>query len=1123
MFNLISKKIRYKSIRNIHYLKTTTNSKKILTPSCLNFIEKLTKNNIKSYDDCLQLRDQNNAKKNYSFRNDTKNIRDSEWVANEIPSNLSKRHVEITGPGNNARMVINAFNSGADGYMLDLEDSMTPSWFNIIDAHNNIKKAVRKELTDVKYDNNGNIIKEYSIGDTQPTFFVRSRGLHMLEEHVIVNNRPVPATFFDIGTFLYHNAKYLHKNSLGPYLYMPKLESYEEAQLVNQLIVDSQKMLSLPNGTVKVTCLIETLPSIFQTEEIIYALKDHIAALNCGRWDYLFSMIKSLGNDKILPYRDELTMDKPFLEAYVKQIVQTCHKRGINAIGGMSAFIPTNNPDKNKIILQKIIKDKELEIERGCDGAWVAHPGLVKPIKDLFENKLGRDNQIGMIPEGEVTEDMILDVTKVRDTIKLNDVNKNINIALQYISAWLDGNGAVALNNLMEDLATSEISVFQLKQWVSNKQNLNTIESSNLELDENIFIELLEKEYLKMVKSNQVEYAFRHYETAKDILREYVLEENNFLPDVATKYLNIDNGFKGAKWSEAEINKLSGSKGYLTGIELTKHRGEYLNKYLYEENNTSYKFLGTSNGVSAVNVVSGGNGAVGPYAGGWQHNAMGNRLDMCLPDTLHVAPEESANCAREINLHLHRADSVQHIQKLDNPNMNTNNYYDMAFLCDLEQGWCTPEKTRIATLLAIQNGINVIHIEDQGEKKRCGHLGDKELNTYEDYAIIMRSANLAAQELLGPEQADKQWVRFVARTDALSAKRIHNSSKLQDKENDEHKFIDWDRGTSPDGKYLYLKQGVNPETGNSWGLDLSIERSTKIVDEGLASHVWMETPDADLNVAKIFLNSVNKNLLPKGKKAYGLYNHSPSFDWDVKFFKEAEPFAQKLACHVQNEIFKSANSLVDDFLQMNTLISSSYRSGLEELVRDYLKDEGSIVQGDHLFTDKNIYNITLHCLDYTKGETNWINKLDNLNLDDDDNYNVSYVRKYIDQTLERGFDPVNHITEIIVDQRLSNFSKMLSSFGFNMHLITLPEFHITAFNMHKLSSDFSVNGINAFVKNTQRPERILSENNDSYTYYKHQTATGTGVEAEFNKAVGSHDVNILDDSTEQDDIKKRID
>ena len=443
-------------------------------------------------------------------------------------------------------------------------------------------------------------------------------------------------------------------------------------------------------------------------------------------------------------------------------------------------------------------------------------------------------------------------------------------------------------------------------------------------------------------------YANKHFYDAKDILKEYIVGDYKFLPDVGTKYLNMENNFKSITWDKDTYHRISGSKGYLSGIELTKHRGNYLNKFLYEDKNPSYKFLGTSNGVSAVNVVAGGSGKVGPYAGGWQTNAMKNRLGMLLPDTLHVSPEEAANCAEEINNHLHRADAVQHIQKLDNPEMRTNNYYDLALLADMEQGWNTPEKTRISVIKAIQNGINVIHIEDQGEKKRCGHLGDKELNIYDDYALILRSANLAAQELLGLEQAEKHWVRFVARTDAYSAKRIVNSNKLYDESNPEHKFVDWEKGPTPDGKYLYLKQGINPETGRRWGLDLSIERCARVVDDGLASHVWMETPDADLHVAKDFLINVNKILAKKGKKAYGLYNHSPSFDWDVKFFAEADDLSTKII----NQFCKSDTELTLDNL------------------KKFILDNGDHIKGDHLFTNENLKKLLINCKDHRKGNKN---------------------------------------------------------------------------------------------------------------------------------------------------------
>ena len=1054
--------------RNITTLRSHVNTSSILTSECLEFVDKIHNLTKEKYDETMKLRRSIEANNEYGFRTDTQSIIEGDWkVENyDMHKKLENRHVEITGPANNKRMVINAMNSGANGYMTDLEDSMTPSWENVINGHKNISEAVRGTLTDTKYDSDGNVLKNYKINEKfQPTFFVRSRGLHMKEQNVLDSNcEPISALVFDIATHLHNNGHYLNDNKKGPFLYTPKLESYEDALFVNDVISHCEKELDLPYGTVKTTVLLETYPAIFQTHEIVYALRDHIAGLNCGRWDYLFSMIKCLGDDLILPDRNLLTMDQPFFETYVKQIVSTCHKRGIHAMGGMSAFIPSGDKEIWENRLNAIQKDKEQEIRRGCDGAWVAHPGLVYSIQKVFREKLGAHNQIK-----DYEPEAVWDVNSYK-RVRESDVNKfsysvlenNINVAIQYVAAWLSGNGAVALNGLMEDLATAEISIHQVRQWYNNKTfNLNRSGLKNV----------IDLELYKVKKNNEVSYASKHFDQAAFIVANYIFGNGRFLGDVANEHLMYKNGFKGLTFDEETLYKLGGSHPNLHGVELTKHRGNFLNRHLYEENHPAYKFLGTSNGVSAVNVVAGGKGFVGPYAGGWQTNAMKNRLGMLLPDTLHVSPEEAANCAEEINNHLERADCVQHIQKITNPDFpDVINYYDIALLADMEQGWNTPEKTRISVKRAIQNGINVIHIEDQGEKKRCGHLGDKELNTYDDYAVILRSANLAAQELLGSEQSDQQWVRFVARTDAYSAKRIVNSANLHDPNNDEHKFVDWERGVTPDGKYLYLKQGTNKETGRTWGLELSIERCAKVVDQGLASHVWMETPDADLQVAKDFITGVNDILLPKGKRAYGLYNHSPSFDWDVKFFAEAKPLAEHLYDHMSSRLSRN-NSQYDD---VNTL-------------KKFFKAYGFQVNGDHNFTQENLETIIRYCR----------------NGDTTDSENIK------------------KITEIIVDQRLCNFSDQLADFGFNLHLITLPEFHVTAFNMHKLSSDFIDDGINAFVKYTQRPERIVSENDPTYTYYKHQTATGTGVEAAFSEAVGSSNVNMLSESTEADDLKKR--
>lgn len=1076
-----------------------------------------------SHESCMKKRKTMMEQNIFSYRDDTKDIRNKNWKAAETPENLQKRHVELTGPGNDPKMVINAMNSSANCYMLDIEDSMSPSWDNVVSAHNNIRPALSGDLVHETEK------KTYQITNKNPpVMHVRARGLHMFEKNVVNDkNKPIQATMFDIGTHLFNNGEWMIQNGLGPYLYIPKLETYEDALYVNNIITSCENMLGLEVNSTKVTVLIETFPAIFQTHEIVYALKDRIVGLNCGRWDYIFSMMKSLNEKVEFPDRNTLTMETPFMQSYVEQIVNTCHSRGIHAMGGMSAFIPSKDPNEYNEILKKITKDKELEIQRGCDGAWVAHPGLIEPIKNLFETKLQDDNQVNtFLGSNKVVENSRLRQLDTDNNFSLEELHNNVSVTIQYLAAWLDGNGAVAINGLMEDLATAEISAAQLKNWKSFDTSLSIGSYKDYDSFSLSINSALDSTLDKLMVSSDVDYAKHNLNTAYFILKDYLEGDYDFLQDAACKHFNHEKGFDSYTVDHSTLDLLGGSQKYLSGVELTKHRGNFLNKFLYEDKNEAYKFLGTSNGVSAVNVVAGGKGKVGPYSGGWQANAMKNRLNMNLPDTLHVAVEDVSVCAEEMNYHLEKADQVQHINKNNDPNFdNCVNYYDLAMLADLEQGWSIPEKTRIAVKKAIQNGVNVIHIEDQGVAKRCGHLGDKELATYEDYAVIMKSANLAALELLGPEQKEKQWVRFVARTDAYSAKRIHNSEHLRDPSNPEHKFIDWERGASEDGKYLFLKQGTNPETGNRWGLDLSILRSTRIVDDGLASHVWMETPDADLQVAKDYLMTVNENLSKKGKRAYGLYNHSPSFDWDVKFFSEAEPLAEDICYYVSNEALQYANSMTEpsNFVSMNRLLDYSYRSSVEDIVDHYLKHRGgSRVQGDHMFSKENVKLITQHAIDYVKGERRWKSKLESIKNERDIAVG-NEINALVNKELTDGFNPMKKIAEIIVDQRLTNFSSMLASFGFNMHLITLPEFHVTAYNMHKLAERFPSMGINAFVRDVQRPERIYSTVDPSYTYYKHQSATGTGVEAAFNSAVGSADVNTLSDSTEADDLKRRSD
>ena len=988
------------------------------------------------------------------FREDTVHIRDLKWKAAPTPEFLQRRWVELTGPGNDAKMVLHAMNSSADGYMLDLEDSMAPTKANVLAAHENIRGIVRGDLTWSSPEKTLRLVPQ----ESPPAFMVRVRGLHMPED----------ATIYDVCEFLEHSGRALYEEGRGPYIYMPKLQTYEEAEFVDTLLKECEDYLGLPKNCVKVTALVETFPAIFQTDEIAYAMKDRIVGLNCGRWDYLFSMIQSLSKQPFMD-RSDLTMTLPFMEAYVRQIVHTCHKRNIHAMGGMSAFIPTKGDTS---FLDIVKDDKALEISRGCDGAWVAHPGLIEPVQALFEEGLvGDDHQKDIIPVPVRSEELMPHL--MFDSYSRSCLDQNVKVASKYVDEWLSGNGAVAIDGMMEDLATAEISLTQLKNWVAHG------------------------------KCSRDDIRFDGNPRCQYVLNEYLDGDYAFLHDVAAPALAHERGFTPIEAPEILIPAPK------TGIELTRSRGAFLKTYL--DSHPSYGFLGTSNGVSAVNVVAGGNGHVGPYAGGWQANAMKNRLQMLLPDTLHVAPEDVSTAATEFNEHLYKAMLVQEDAGLDDIQ-----YDQMALLADLEQGWNTPEKTRIGVRKAVEAGVNVIHIEDQGDKKRCGHLGDKELNSYEDYALIMRSANLAAREMRVHDA-----VTFVARTDAYSARRIHYSSHLTCPDHPEHKFIDWERGPTPDGKYLFIKEGTNPETGNRWGLDLSIYRGYRVVSDGLASHVWMETPDADLKVAKDFLDGVNAKLAPEGKRAYGLYNHSPSFDWDVKFEAEAKPLAAKVANDIVCHIIAYGNSMADDSFYRNRLLSSSYHSTLVEMIRASIAKHGDEVRGDVHFSDEAIEQMIPHLIDRAMGPDDWARQLESESKyvpTTSLNAEISTIKL---RKMREGYRPEEHIADIIVDERLRNFGPQLASFGYNMHLITLPEFHVTAYRMHDLAKRFQTTGIEAFVTTTQRPERMTSSDDPTYTYYKHQTATGTGVEAAFNKAVGSTNVNALSESTESDDLQKR--
>ena len=403
------------------------------------------------------------------FLAETKYIRDGDWKVAPVPKALHCRRVEITGPVD-AKMVINAFNSGADSYMTDFEDSNSPLWANQIQGQINLGQAIRRTLT---LEQNG---KTYKLNDKIATLQVRPRGWHLAEKHVLVDGQRVCGGIFDFALFMFHNAKEQIARGAGPFFYLPKMESHLEARLWNDIFVMTQNELGLPQGTIKATVLIETILAAFEMDEILYELREHSAGLNAGRWDYIFSCIKKFKLDRnfCLADRAKVTMTAPFMRAYALLLLKICHQRGAPAMGGMSALIPIkNDPGKNAIAMAGIIADKRRDATDGYDGGWVAHPGLVEPAMKEFLAVLGdRPNQFDkQKPEVEVSAADLLNF-QPETPITEAGLRMNINVGIHYLGAWLGGNGCVPIHNLMEDAATAEISRSQVWQWIRSPKGV---------------------------------------------------------------------------------------------------------------------------------------------------------------------------------------------------------------------------------------------------------------------------------------------------------------------------------------------------------------------------------------------------------------------------------------------------------------------------------------------------------------------------------------------------------------------------------------------------------------------------------------------------------------------------
>jgi len=512
---------------------------KIITDEALEFIAKLHRNFNNTRKELLVKREERQLEidngKFPDFLEDTKEVRESDWTIDPVPADLLDRRVEITGPVER-KMIINALNCGAKVFMADFEDSNSPTWANVIEGQINLRDAVNRTISFTNPLNN----KHYELNKDIATLVVRPRGWHLEEKNIKIDGELVSASLLDFGLYFFHNAQKLISNGSGPYFYLPKLESHLEARLWNSVFVFAQEELGITQGTIKATVLIETILASFEINEILWELKKHSAGLNCGRWDYIFSYIKRFRNhpECLLPNRASITMTADFMRAYSLLVIQTCHKRGAHAIGGMAAQIPIKgDPKANEEAIEKVRTDKIREAKDGHDGTWVAHPALVQIALDVFEEFMPLANQIHKLREDVSVSARDL-IEPLQGDITEEGLKFNIDVAIQYIESWLNGNGCVPIYNLMEDAATAEISRAQIWQWIRNEKAL-------LEDGTPITAELyrsLVPDQLSHIRNlvGDEKYENGKYELSAEIFDELVTSDNfeEFLTLPAYKYLN---------------------------------------------------------------------------------------------------------------------------------------------------------------------------------------------------------------------------------------------------------------------------------------------------------------------------------------------------------------------------------------------------------------------------------------------------------------------------------------------------------------------------------------------------------------------------------------------------------
>ena len=844
---------------------TAASHEGILTPQAREFVAELTRRFRWRLGKLLERRREMQARfdagERPRFLAETAHIRAGEWTVAPIPKDLLDRRVEITGPVDR-KMIINALNSGASVYMADFEDSNSPTRENVLAGQENVRDGIRRTIRYLVPETG----KSYSLAEHTAVLMIRPRGLHLEERHFLVDGKPVPGSLFDFGLWFFHNAKELLGRGTGPYLYLPKLEHYEEARFWNDVFLFAEERVGVPRGSIRATVLIETISAAFQMNEILWELREHSAGLNCGRWDYIFSFIKKFRNDPqmVLPDRGQVTMDKGFLKAYVQLLIQTCHRRGAHAMGGMAAQIPIkDDPAASEAALAKVRADKLREVKDGHDGTWVAHPGLVPVAKAVFDEHMRAPNQIDRKREDvKVSEaDLLAPAEGTRTEAGLRH---NIRVGVQYLESWLRGVGCVPIYNLMEDAATSEISRAQVWQWLRHGIALENGKKVTREL----FAALVEEE-MERIRREVGEKAFSsgRFPEARDL---YVAGSTSETFDeflTVPAYAILDRTPReravadlvpprpASPWPEhsdprrwdgirrnyqpAQVERLRGT----VRIEHTLARlgAERLWELLHSR--PYLHALGALSGQQAVQMVKAGLEAI--YLSGWQVAADANTAGQTYPDQSLYPADSVPAVVRRINRAFARADQIAKAEG------KTGTYWFAPIVADAEAGFGGPLNAFELMKAMIEAGAAAVHFEDQvAAEKKCGHLGGKVLVPTSQFVRTLNAARLAADVLGVP-------TLLVARTDADSAKLV-----MSDVDPYDAPFIDKSKGRTPEG--FYPLQG---------GVKTAIARGLAYAP--YADLIWCETSTPDLAEAREFAEGIHSRF--PGKML--AYNCSPSFNW----------------------------------------------------------------------------------------------------------------------------------------------------------------------------------------------------------------------------------------------------